>query len=374
MKAFAVVDEGIEHIAALEVKELLGSDAEIQKQVILFDAPTLLDLCKLCYQNQSLTAVCHLFSFFEFSSKEELLKKLEKVDVSAFLTKGTRFAVRCYRHGDHSFTSQTIAGEAGHLFTSTKAQVQLSRPDYTIFILIVDSKCYVGLDLAGVDLGKRPYRIFTHVQSVRAPIAYAMVRLAGYTPDKSLLDPFCGGGTICIEAALLASKKPVHYFDKEAFAFHAFPCLDQAKKEEIMQQADALIIKPKVSIMGYDQLLRFTKASQKNAKIAGVEKQVMFSKLDIEWLDTKLDKKTVDCIVTYPPQIAKVTRKKIEKVYHELFYQAEFVLKQDGRMAVLTENPEQLLPLAHQFNFLVKEQCKVLQGKKELTILLFIKH
>lgn len=374
MNAFAITNKGIEHIAAMEIKELLGVPAAEAPGVALFEYPSLIGLCRLAYQAQSLSRVCHLFAVVEFDGEADLLHQLKKVDVAAFLKKGVSFAVRC-SHDSSSLSGQDISCEAGDIFSSSNAHVNLTTPDYLLLLHIVGNTCYVGLDVCSFDLGKRQYRVFTHIDSVKATIAYAMLRIAGYDAGKALLDPFCGGGTICIEAALFVSKFSPHYFTKEGFAFHHLPGLAAADVTTALSSIDkAADVKKKTDIIGYDTLLRFVKASQKNAKIAGIDKSISFSRVDVDWLDTKVKEHSVDCIVTYPPVRTNANAKAVDKVYRELFHQAEYVLKKDGRIVILTSAPAILLPLAPKFNFLVKSQYPVMQGKKEMSILVLYKH
>jgi 23S rRNA G2445 N2-methylase RlmL len=94
-----------------------------------------------------------------------------------------------------------------------------------------------------------------------------------------------------------------------------------------------------LQIVGYDPLLRNIEASKKNAKLAGVDKNIGFSKMDLEWLDVKLNESTVDLVISRIPCFSSsLLENAVKKAYKELFHQAEFFLKEKGRLCVLAEN------------------------------------
>ncbi len=77
-----------------------------------------------------------------------------------------------------------------------------------IVVRIGDDRCQISLDASGALLHFRGYRQATAKAPLRETLAAAMLLSSGWTPDRSLLDPFCGSGTIPIEAGLIARKIP----------------------------------------------------------------------------------------------------------------------------------------------------------------------
>ncbi|MFC1800819.1 Rossmann-like fold-containing protein, partial [Nanoarchaeota archaeon] len=122
-------------------------------------------------------------------------------------------------------------------------------------------------------------------------------------------------------------------------------------------------------VLAYDSQMRNVESAKKNAKIAGVNKLITFSKMDAEWLDTKLDKKSVDKIVTNLPRIGKESIKFISKLYKEFFYQAEFILKDDGLIVCITNNTEVLKKYADEYKFKVKSENEILSGQLKIVVL-----
>ena len=123
-------------------------------------------------------------------------------------------------------------------------------------------------------------------------------------------------------------------------------------------------VKEPLAVNGSDHLLMHIKAAQNNAKIAGVDKWVRFSKGDVEWMDTQFQKQSVDHIVTHPPEPSQhINERDVEKVYREFFYQSDFILKKEGDITVLVTKKDLFLKMAEEKKFRVAEEKEVWSGK-----------
>ena len=116
-----------------------------------------------------------------------------------------------------------------------------------------------------------------------------------------VVDPFCGSGTIPIEVAMYLENKSPNYFTKDKFQFCKLHDHDLNKYDDLK--------KVKAKIYGYDYVLNCITSSRKNAKVSVVDKLITFSKVEVEWLDTKMKKNEVDYIVTAPPAMAHAKEK-----------------------------------------------------------------
>ena len=201
-----------------------------------------------------------------------------------------------------------------------------------IFLDIIDQTILVGIDLTPTLLSKREYRIKTHNQSINACIAYGLIRLSDYDGGKTLLDPFVKDGVIPIEAALFR----------------------------------------KGTINAFDSLFPNVRNIEINSKLAQVRKEVNISRIDVEWLDTKLDKASVDCVVSAVPFPSKsVPEKDVEKIYKELFYQLEYIMKKKGKIVFITPKPELLKKYSEKFKIL--EERAVSTSNLQYFVVIFIK-
>jgi 23S rRNA G2445 N2-methylase RlmL len=361
MKGIGICLRGMEEIAALEVKELLGAISVIESTVVTFDINSQEELAKVCYRSQSLTKalllLCRTTIALELDpALTSLRAALLTSEISLWL-KGRTFKVHAYREGNHNFTGQDLAVGLGEvLIDLTQSAVSITKPDVIVYVYVNSTVAYIGIDFAGFDLSKRDYRVFPHPNALNATLAYALVRAAQFSKG-TLLDPFCGSGTIPIEAALYNQGISPHYFKKDNFAFHRYLNVDLSGFDSKNIPAQ---------IIGSDQLLKFLKATKTNAKLAGVEIEV--TRMDLEWLDTKISEESVDCIVTNPPSESKLNDPlHIEKLYKEFFHQVDYILKKDGTIVLCVQKDGALKrALSH---FIVQREFSIWQGAQEMRVI-----
>ena len=119
------------------------------------------------------------------------------------LDAATTFRVTTKRTGTHPFTSldvQRFAG--GALLARHGCAVDLENYDVDVRADVIERTCIVGIQLSRQPLSKRISRSLRPVAALKANVAYALLHLAGIDAETtSLLDPFCGSGTILLEAA-----------------------------------------------------------------------------------------------------------------------------------------------------------------------------
>lgn len=120
-----------------------------------------------------------------------------------------------------------------------------------IHIFIINDIAYLTLNSSGPALHKRGYRKSTGDAPIKESLAAAIVMLSNFEQTKKLIDPFCGSGSILIEAALLATNTPPGIFRNFAFNdWINFPQQTFQKiKEELIQKQN---LNPLIKLDGYD--------------------------------------------------------------------------------------------------------------------------
>ncbi|MCK4589303.1 MAG: hypothetical protein KAT77_02590 [Nanoarchaeota archaeon] len=351
MKALAITDKGLEDISLLEIKEFLGVKGEVVDSGVIFDFKKLEDLYLLCYKGQSVFKVLNLIDNFKVKKNliKEVKARVKKIDFSKYLGKGQKFAVRCWRR-KNEISRGEVEQEVGSVIPG---RVDLEKPDVRFFVFVNGLEVYFGIDVSGRDLSEREYKIFSHPHSLKGPVAYGLVRLSGWSGKKVLLNCFCKSGEIGIEAALFGNGLSVNYYQKEKMGFDFdFEKFDKKKKV-------------KLKIHCVDSDFRSLSATKKNAKIAGVAKEVQVSKTSVGDLDVKFKKETVDCLAC---QVIKVEEGNQVK---ELFYQAEFILK--GKLVILCREKDNFDSLAKVHKFKKVEERIIERGGINYKVLVYSK-
>ena len=169
---------------------------------------------------------------------------------------------------------------------------------YPIRVFIKKDEVVVGLDTSGESLHKRGYRKLTAKAPIAENLAAALLMLTPWRGDRILVDPFCGSGTIPIEAAMMAAHiapgKNRNFLAKEWE--HLFP---EKLWQGPMEEAEAAET-PEVEtqIQGYDIDDEMVSIARANAKLAGVEHLVHFQRRGVDQLSHA---KKYGFILTNPP-------------------------------------------------------------------------
>lgn len=373
MRGLTITSKGIEETASTEIEELLNTECLKEECCVSFNFENFEDLCLLCYKSQSINRVLYLFDCFEFNDFfNDFEKFIEKIELKDWLSRHKNFKTECIRIGSHAFNSVDVEVKTRELilkyYRNEKIRYDSKAYNIIFFVYIVNKKCYFGIDFSGFELNKRGYKIFLHADSLRGTIAYALLRECGFDKKELLLDPFSRDGVVAIEAAFYSCDFPHNYYRKDKFAFLK---LDLGADYEIFfGKIDKKIKKSKTKIYSFDYMFKYVDYSRKNAKIAGVDKQINFSRTELEWLDIKFKKGIVDKIATNPP---KSKNANLEKIYNEFFYQAEYILKKNGRIAMISTIQDFVKKHASNHNFIVEKEKEVWSGENKLTILVFKK-
>lgn len=155
-------------------------------------------------------------------------------------------------------------------------------PSYPLRISIIKDVVTIGIDTTGESLHKRGYRKFTAPAPVTETLAAAMILLSPWRMDRILVDPFCGSGTIPIEAAMIALDMAPG-MNREFVAEDWKNLIPKREWYEAVNEAEDRIRKNvELHIQGYDiddEVLRMARA---NAKLAGVENYIHFQQRDVK--------------------------------------------------------------------------------------------
>ncbi|MFP4409586.1 MAG: methyltransferase [Spirochaetaceae bacterium] len=140
------------------------------------------------------------------ASLEPLYERLRSVEIPE-LERAASFCVRTRRVGKQSFSSPEVEREAGGiLWKRFGTPVNLSEPECTVRVDVTGNVARIGVLYGRDSLNKRFNWVWRPRVTLRNTLAYGMLRLGGYLdlpPGSALLDPFCGSGTIPVEAASL---------------------------------------------------------------------------------------------------------------------------------------------------------------------------
>lgn len=169
---------------------------------------------------------------------------------------------------------------------------------YPVRVFLMKDEVTVGLDTTGESLHKRGYRKLTAKAPIAENLAAALIKLTPWRGERILVDPFCGSGTIPIEAAMMAANMAPG-MNRNFTAENWKHIVDSKCWYRAVDEAQSLIDGDvETDIQGYDIDDEMVSIARANAKMAGVEHLIHFQKRDVAQLSHP---KKYGFIITNPP-------------------------------------------------------------------------
>lgn len=154
------------------------------------------------------------------------------------------------------------------------------RPDIRIHVFIDERDIQIFIDTSGEALFKRGYRQDTGEAPMRENLAAGLLLLAGYDGTQPFQDPFCGSGTIVIEAAWIATRRAPGLMRR--FGFEKLKNFDAALWKKLQHEAETQIRPAPAAISGSDNDRYMIRAAVANAQAAEVDTFVRFEVKDAQ--------------------------------------------------------------------------------------------
>lgn len=187
---------------------------------------------------------------------------------------------------------------------------------YPLRVTIFKDEVTVCIDTSGESLHRRGYRKMVSKAPITETLAAALIMLTPWNKDRLLVDPFCGSGTIPIEAAMIGAKIAPgiqRTFLAETWT-EMFP---ESAWSQVRQEASDIMNKDiEMSIQGYDIDGEIVAAARQNAKLAGVDHLIHFQQKALKDLSSN---KKYGFIITNPPYGERLEEKKeLQGLYKEM--------------------------------------------------------
>lgn len=178
---------------------------------------------------------------------------------------------------------------------------------YPVRVFLMKDEVTVGLDTTGESLHKRGYRKLTAKAPIAENLAAALIMLTPWKQDRILVDPFCGSGTIPIEAAMIAARMAPG-MNRNFTAEDWTHIVDRKCWYRAADEAESLLdLSVETDIQGYDIDDDMVSIARANAKLAGVEQMIHFQRRGVEQLSHP---KKYGFIITNPPYGERLEDKK----------------------------------------------------------------
>ncbi|NQN86678.1 class I SAM-dependent RNA methyltransferase [Streptococcus suis] len=301
----ATAAAGLEAVVGREIRNL-GYDCQVENGRVRFEGGVDV-IARTNLWLRSADRIKIIVGQFPARTFEELFQGVFALDWENYLPLGCKFPIskaKCVKSKLHNEPSvQAISKKA----VVKKLQKHFSRPEgvplqevgaeFKIEVSILKDLATIMIDTTGSSLFKRGYRVEKGGAPIKENMAAAILQLSNWYPDKPLIDPTCGSGTFCIEAAMLA--KNIAPGLKRSFAFEEWPWVDDQLVADLRKEAQVAMKSDLVlDIAGSDIDARMVEIAKKNAFAAGVDQDIVFKQMRVQDLRTD---KINGVIISNPP-------------------------------------------------------------------------
>lgn len=322
-KLVATVAAGLESVVGKEMRAL-GFDCQVDNGKVYFEG----DIKAIAKTNlwlRSADRIKIIVGQFPARTFEELFQGVYALDWENYLPLGAKFPIskaRCVRSKLHNEPSvQAISKKAvvkklqKHYHRPEGVPLQEIGSEFNIEVSILKDQATIMIDTTGSSLFKRGYRSQKGGAPIKENMAAAILELSNWYPDKPLVDPTCGSGTFCIEAALIGMNIAPGF--NRSFAFEEWSWVDKGDINSVRDEAESLAnYDIKLDISGFDIDGRMVEIAKKNAEEAGLADVITFKQMRLQ--DFRTDKVN-GVIVSNPPYGERLLDDKaVDILYNEM--------------------------------------------------------
>lgn len=319
-KIIAKTFQGLEEVLAKELINLGANNVEIGRRMVAFTGDKeMLYKANFCTR----TAVKVLKPIKEFKAKDadEVYEATKQIDWERYMDVKSTFLVDSVIFSENFRHSKFVAYRVKDAIADywreksggDRPNVVISNPDLRVNVHIAEDEVTISLDSSGESLHQRGYKTATVQAPLNEVLAAGLIMLTGWDGECDLIDPFCGSGTILIEAALIAQNVYPGVFRKE-YAFEKWKDFDADLFDRIYND-DSQEREFDHKIYGYDINRQVVQIATDNVLNAGVKDIVSVEQRDFYEFEQPLDKAIM---ITNPPYGDRITTDDIFDLYETI--------------------------------------------------------
>lgn len=315
-KIVAKTFQGLEEVLAKELINLGANNVELGNRMVAFTGDQEM-LYKANFCTRTAVKILKPIKEFKATDADEVYDKVKEIDWSLYMDCNNTFLIDSvvfsekFRHSKFvAYRVKDAIADYWREKEDNRPNVAITNPDIRINVHISETDVTISLDSSGESLHLRGYKTATVPAPINEVLAAGMILLTGWNGECDLIDPFCGSGTILIEAALIAQNIYPGVFRKE-YAFEKWKDFDADLFDRIYND-DSMERDFDHKIYGYDINRQAVQIAIDNVRNAGVKDCVSVEQRDFYEFEQPLDKAI---IITNPPYGERITTDDIFDLY-----------------------------------------------------------
>ena len=349
---------GLEGLAGDELRRMNMENVRVEDRRVLFTGDErALAKANICLRTGERIMV--VLAQFQAKTFEELFQGVYHADLERYIPADGQFPVK-----GHCLNSQLMSVSDCQAIIKKAASRRLGEkygiswlPEtgvkFQLHFTILNDQVTLSLDTSGQGLHKRGYRAIGNDAPLHETLAAGMIQLTRYRGREFFWDPFCGSGTIPIEAALIAINRAPGL--NRHFAAEEFPWMPREVWEDVKTEAKDKEFHGDYRILGSDNDPKCVSLAMANARKAGVGKLITFKDGDAAKMSLPCDSGILVCNPPYGERMMEQNEAK--RLYQALGRHLKFA--NDWKKYVITSEPE----FEHYFGKRCDKKRKFYNGK-----------
>ena len=248
---------GLEQVLKEELEELGFSDIVILNRAVQTTG-SWRDVYFMNLHVRCAVSVLVQIAKFRIKDEQDLYKKAFKIDWTQYFDNNMTFAVKgavfskLFRHSQYPhFLLKDAIVDKFRDEGWDRPDVNVKTPQVMFDLYIQENECIISLNSSGLPLFQRGYRESIGEAPINEVVAAGLIRMTGWDKKTDLYDPFCGSGTILIEAGLMAANIPSN-IERHHYAFKNFKNFQPEVWDEIYESANKRCSELPCKITGSD--------------------------------------------------------------------------------------------------------------------------
>ena len=331
---------GLEGLAGDELRRMDMENVRVEDRRVLFTGDErALAKANICLRTGERIMI--VLAQFQAKTFEELFQGVYHADLEEYIPKDGQFPVK-----GHCLNSQLMSVSDCQAIIKKAASRRLgekygiswlpesSPVKYQLHFTILNDQVTLSLDTSGPGLHKRGYRAIGNDAPLHETLAAGMIQLTRYRGRDFFWDPFCGSGTIPIEAALIAINRAPGL--NRQFAAQEFAWMPQEIWEDVKTEAKDKEFHGEYRILGSDSDPKCVSLAMANARKAGVGKLITFKDGDATKMSLPSDSGIIVCNPPYGERMME--QESAKRLYRALGKHLRFA--DQWKKYVITSEPE----------------------------------
>ena len=310
---------GLEPALADELKELGFSEVELMNRAVRIKGEWK-DVYFLNLHCRCAISVLVELKTFTISQEKDLYNEALKIKWTELFDVRKTFAIRgavnssIFKHSQFPFLLVKDAiVDTFRDKTGDRPDINTKTPHIVFDLYVREKEVVLSVNTSGIPLFKRGYRQSTGEAPLNEVVAAALIRMSGWDRKSAFIDPFCGSGTLAIEAALLACNIP-SVLERNHFSFKNLKNFDSEYWESLLEKVNKYVKELPAPIYASDSSSEMVLKAKRNASTFSFGRLIQFTN---ESMEEKTYPEAPATLITNPPYGERMAAD-LEELYGDL--------------------------------------------------------